>query len=115
MKKIPLVLWRVKGPKHKANPFSFVEGFCRPKHEENPFSFVEGPKHKEKPFSFVEGFCRPKHKKNPFSFVEGPKHKENPFSFVGYLFSAGVPILWHNRGGRGVRDYETKYIQIGFI
>ena len=99
MKKIPLVLWRVKGPKHKANPFSFVEGFCRPKHEENPFSFVEGPKHKENPFSFVGGFCRPKHKENHFSFVEGscrPKHKENPLSFVEGLFSAGVSILWHN-------------------
>ena len=73
----------VEDPKHEENPFGFVEGFCRPKHTENPFSFVEGPKHKANPFSFVEGFCR-------------PKHKENPFSFVGYLFSAGVSILWHN-------------------
>ena len=40
--------------KHK-NPFSFVEGLCRPKHKENPFGFVEGPNHEENPFSFVEG------------------------------------------------------------
>ena len=60
---------------------------------------MEGLKHKENPFSFVEGFCKPKHKENPFSFVEGscrPKHEENPLSFVEGLFSTGVSILWHN-------------------
>ena len=49
---------------------------------------MEDTKHKENPFSFVEGFCRPKHKENPFSFVKGPIHKENPFSFVGGGFPA---------------------------
>ena len=86
-----------------------MEGFYRPKHKENPFSFVKGPIHKENPFSFVEGFCRPKHEENPISFVEGPKHKENPFSFVGYLFSAGVSILWHNRG-EGAKEMITVII-----
>ena len=70
----------------------------------------------------MEGFYRQKHKENLYSFVDGPKHKENPFSFLvsifrrgtyfppGYLFSAGVPILWHNRGGRVRAGRESVFV-----
>ena len=58
-------------------------------------------KHKENPFSFLEGFCRGKHKENLFSFVEG-------------LFSAGVSILWHNRGVGVICNNINRLFEVGW-